>query len=285
MSKIYIAVLMTCHNRRIKTLQSLDYLYKASQYSELNIDVFLVDDASVDGTKQKVKDKYPEVNIIQGNGAMYWNGGMRLAWETAAKNRSFDFFLWLNDDTYLFEFALSDLMKVYEEFLSISNKPPIVVGSCQESEGSNYFSYGGRNETEKPIIPNGKIQFCKYMNGNIVLVPALIFKALGNLSNDYTHSMGDFDYGLRAQKEGYKCLISKRYIAVCQSNNTPDWENEKKPLKKRWELLHSPKGLNIKEYNKFRKKFWGGKWIIFAAKAYLKAIFPATYRKLSNYLN
>jgi len=57
------------------------------------------------------------------------------------------------------------------------------------------------------------------------------------------------------------------------------WTKAKYPLKFRWHLLHSPKGLNIHEYIIFRKQHWGWKWIIFAIKAYFRTLFPESFKK------
>lgn len=105
-----LAVLMTCHNRKDKTMTCLSSLYKASQPIDYSIDVFLVDDGSTDGTGEAVKEKYPEVNIIKGDGSLFWNQGMRLAWNVASSRCSYDFYLWLNDDVILFEHALRELI-------------------------------------------------------------------------------------------------------------------------------------------------------------------------------
>ena len=274
-----IAVLLTCHNRRIKTISCLKSLYDADLPVSVTFDVFLVDDGSTDGTGQAVKKQFPHVNVIQGSGNLYWNGGMRLAWETAAKTKDYDYYLWLNDDTLIDDTALTELMTGYEEALKLEDKPSIIVGTCRAEKGSNVFSYGGRNENG-PVIPNRKLQQCRYINGNLVLVPKIIFHTIGILSKDYTHTLGDIDYGLSALQNGFKCYSSKTYIAICPLNpGIPGWCNPQIPLFKRWKLLHSPKGLNIIEYNIFRKKFWGSKWIIFAIKAYLKTIIPTIYGK------
>lgn len=275
-----IAVLLTCYNRRNKTLNSLNRLFDAATKSNQKIEVFLVDDGSSDGTANAVKNQFPQVNIIRGTGDLFWNGGMRLAWETAAKTYDYDFYLWLNDDTLLFDSAISDLIECVDEIKEKDGNASVVAGACKASEDSDVFSYGGRTDAG-PVIPNGKIQLCKYINGNAVLVAREIYETLGNLSADYTHAMGDIDYGLRARQKGIGCYTTKRYIAVCPVNSTPAWQNPETPLKKRWKLLHSPHGLNLKEYNKFRQKFWGKKWIIFAVKAYMKTLFPAQYKKLS----
>lgn len=272
-----IAVLLTCYNRREKTLTCLESLYSCQMPENHILVVYLVDDGSHDGTSEVVKKYFPQVNVIQGTGNLFWNRGMRLAWEIATQINDYDFYLWLNDDTILDCNAIFQLIETYEEIIQNYNKPAVLCGACRATEKTSDFSYGGRIESGS-VIPNGKIQSCKYINGNAVLVPKEIYHIIGYLSPEYTHSMGDFDYGLRILKENLNCYTTKTYIATCpQNEGIPAWCNPQTPIKKRWELLHSPKGLNIHEYIVFRKKFWGRKWIIYAIKAYLKTIYPNMY--------
>lgn len=276
-----IAVLLTCYNRKAKTISCLKSLFAADLPAHCNLSVFLVDDGSTDGTSDEVKKNFPKVNIIKGDGQLYWSGGMRLAWETASKAQDFDFYLWLNDDTLIDDFAINELLGCYLAAKKETLNQSIIVGACRESSDCTVFSYGGRNE-DGPLIPNGKIQECKYINGNVVLISKEIFKKLGNLSSEYTHSIGDFDYGLSAIHKGIKCYTTTKYIAVCPQNISFAWSNPETPLFERIKLLYSPKGLNLKEYIIFRKKFWGWKWIIFTLKVYLKVIAPSLYNKIKN---
>lgn len=276
-----IAVLLTCHNRKDKTLNCLNFLFKADLPSNYNLEAFLVDDGSTDGTGEAVSLEFPLVNVIKGTGNLFWNQGMRLAWKTTEKIKSYDFYLWLNDDTILDKDGLERILDAYDHAKISEQSEVIITAACRALLGENEFSYGGRNESG-PVIPNGDFQTCKYINGNAVLIPKIIFNALGNLSNDYTHGMGDFDYGLRAVKNGFKCYTTKKYVATCLPNvGIPGWCNPENTLKKRWALLHSPLGLNIKEYIIFRKKFWKSKWLIFAIKAYAKMLSPNLYNKIS----
>ena len=278
----FIAVLLTCHNRREETIYCLKNLFKSILPSNFMLNVFLVDDGSNDGTAAEVKNLFPQINVIMGSGNLFWNKGMRLAWETAVKEKEYDFYLWLNDDTVLSDFAIVELLECYRGALEKDLQPAIIVGACQSFAGSNKFSYGGRTESG-PVIPNGKIQTCLYINGNATLISKAIYKELGNLSSDYSHSIGDSDYGFRAIKAGYNCYTTKIYIATCPNHESlPSWCNPKIPLVERWKSLHSPKGLNIREYNIFRRKFWGWKWIIYALKAYTKTLNPNLYYKITN---
>lgn len=279
-----IAILITCHNRKAKTLACIKTLFELQKPNNIiNVDVYLVDDGSTDGTSEAINERFSEVNIIQGNGDLFWNQGMRLAWDTAAKTNDYDFYLWMNDDVILEKDAFIELFDCYTEALKNHNKESIITGSFKKSKLTDEFSYGGRTESGI-VIPNGKLQQCKYINGNTVLIPKKIYSNLGNLSSDYTHAMGDFDYGLRAVQAGFKNFTTKKYIGICPTNEDPQWSNPKVPLKKRLELFRSPLGLNFKEYMVFRKKFWKWEWILFAIKAYLKVLFPSLYKTSKNFL-
>lgn len=271
------AVLLTCHNRRDKTLKCLEALYNSNkELNNLDLKIFLVDDGSTDGTSSLVSKHYPEVILIQGDGSLFWNQGMRLAWEKAIEFANFDYFLWLNDDTIIDKNALQILLAT-DNTIRDRSELRLITAACRANNESNIFSYGGRTDLG-PVIPNGEIQECRYVNGNLVLVPNSLFLKIGNLSNHYTHGIGDNDYGLRCIEAGGKCYTTAEFIATCPPNEgIPGWCNPSVPLRKRWKLFHSPRGLNIKEYNFFRKRFWGRKWLLFAVKAYLKVLFPKFY--------
>ena len=272
-----VAILLTCFNRKQQTLSCLKNMQLSiDDFQKYKFDTFLVDDGSTDGTSEAVKLDFPKVNIIEGTGNLFWNQGMRLAWNTALENDDYDFYIWLNDDTLIDADAITNLFECYYENLKQTNIQTIVTASCRNDDAFQ-FSYGGRND-DGNVIPNNEIQDCKYMNGNFVLVPAEIVDRMGILSDDYTHAMGDFDYGLRALKLGFCVITTKNYIAICPVNtNIPTWCNPKKGLLERWKSLHSPLGLNIKEYKVFRNKFWHDQYYIFVIKAYIKCLLPSMY--------
>ena len=276
-----IAVLLTCHNRKEKTISCLNSLYKANLFLNYSLEVYLVDDASIDGTTKAITNFFPNVTIIRGNGNLYWNQGMRLAWLKAIeKNINYDFFLWLNDDSFLEKDALEHLFDCFNEYKNIKGIDSVIVGACKESNKSKVFSYGLRIN-ENIIEPNGVFQTGNMMNGNLVLIPNTIYKKIGILSNNYTHAMGDHDYGLRAIEGGFDLVTTKKYVAICETHiNLPDWCNPHKDFQKRWQSLNSPLGLNINEYKLFRKRFWPKGYLISILKIYFRCFFPSIYTKI-----
>ena len=278
-----VAILLTCFNRKQQTLSCLKNAYSSLEnLANYEFDFYLVDDGSTDGTFESVSKYFPEVNLIRGNGNLYWNQGMRLAWVTAAKTKEYNFYIWLNDDTLIDPNGMSHLFDCYFESYKDTDNESIITGACRnDNEGK--FSYGGRAD-KGPVLPNGRIQDCKYINGNFVLIPKKIIADIGILSDDYTHGMGDFDYGLSALRNGYNLATTKRYVATCPNNiGIPIWCNPKVKLIERWKHFHSPLGLNIQEYKIFVKKNWPINSFQYILKAYVKCLIPTIYHKLSNY--
>lgn len=266
-----IAVLLTCHNRREKTLRCLHSLFKMSIPNAYLIEVFLVDDGSTDGTSQAVKNLYPQINIIKSDGSLYWGWGMNLAWKKASV-KDFDSYLWLNDDLILSNNSLSVLINNFVK----SNRKSIIVGACQSSK--NEVTYSGYLSLKNNIklIPNGDIQKCEYFNGNVVLIPYQVFKKVGFIDSKFHHGKGDFDYGLRAKKAGIDSFVSSSYVAICELHNQlPIWCNSNYSILKRWRSFISPLGGNPKANFILERRHFG---LVPATlhyfSIYLRLIFP-----------
>lgn len=238
------AILMTVHNRKSQTLKCLEACRE--QFAELkgkfDFTVYLVDDGSTDGTSEAVLEMFPGIVILKGDGSLFWNHGMIRAWEEAAKE-DFDFYIWLNDDTILLPGALGVLL----ENSSYLRHKAILAGTAKDSSGR--LSYGGRTRKGRLIPPDETIPIpCDTFNGNLVLVPRYAFKALGTMDPHYSHSFGDYDYGIRADKAGITTVIAPGVLALCDRNpGLPKWRNGAYTLKQRYCAIISPKGRPFRE--------------------------------------
>jgi len=274
-----IAVLITCHNRKEKTIQCLKALYSQKDLGESYlIEVFLVDDGCTDGTADTIGLDFPQVIIIQGSGELYWNRGMLLAWETAAEVNDFDYYLWLNDDTFLLKNGIETIFK--ETFLT-----SIVCGATK-SQLTQKATYGAfTSKPQKLLIPNGKYQNADYCNGNCVLIPRYVFEKLGNLDPIFQHALGDFDYSLRARKKGIEIKVAPAFVGFCESHESvPIWRNKKINVLKRLRLLYSGlSGVKPFEFFIFEKRHFGIKSALYRFfLAHLRAIFPLIWKIKSN---
>lgn len=244
MKKETIAVIMTVHNRKNTTIECLRRLYMCPIPKNVEIFVYLMDDGSTDGTREAVLYEFPSVNVIQGNGKLYWNKGMRECWKEALKYKH-DFFLWLNDDTYLYENAVEELYDVYKGLSPMS----LVAGQLCSSANPKQQTYGGKFKG-KVIVPTGNAEICDVACGNVLLIPKAVVDKIGILSKFYSHKWGDFDYSIRAISKGIGIYTTRCFIGTCDKNNVPrgKWCNSNFPLRKRIEYFFSPNGATPLEY-------------------------------------
>lgn len=248
-----IAVLLTVFNRKQTTLDCLRSLFSLVCPSGYDIKVYLTDDGCTDGTPEALKAEFPQVNIISGNGSLYWNRGMIAAWNEAAKSDPV-FYLWLNDDTILLPDALKSLIATAEK-----NPDTIVVGTCHATDNPDRITYGARDKSMSLINPHSATTTtCKTFNGNIVLVPDCVYRQLGTLDPIYRHSLGDFDYGLRASKAGIGITVAPGIQGICDTHATiAKWCDPDKSFAERWRHFLSPTGANPFEFFRFRQRHYG----------------------------
>jgi GT2 family glycosyltransferase len=242
-----IAVLITCFNRKKHTVKCIERLFSVFN----SIDVYLVDDGSVDGTSQEIQNKFPQVKLIKGSGDLYWNRGMHLAWEHARK-KDYEFYLWINDDVTIYDNCFLELMECSKK----SNYNSIITGVI-ESPDKKKIIYGGKDKQRNRLYKEGDMKEVHYMNGNVVLVSRKIFKLLGNLDSRFHHDYGDVDYGFRALKNNIKIYTTTQIVGSCLENN--NWRVRKlgTSIINRFRLLYSPIGANPNNTFYFKNKHFG----------------------------
>ncbi len=247
-----LAILMTVFNRKKDTLRCLKCIYNQLPISECQVEIYLTNDGCTDGTPEAIMAQYPLIHIIKGDGNLYWNRGMYTAWKEAAKF-DYDYYLWLNDDTYLFVDSILRMLQESEDVMDSA----IIVGASR-SEVFCSVTYGLHYVNGKLLIPNGDFQEGGNLQGNTVLVPKSIYKILGLLDFHYLHAGGDTDYGLRAKKKNIKLLLSKEYTGFCESHlSLSKWCNPDYSFTQRWKNLNSPIGMPLSILFYHEKKHYG----------------------------
>ena len=269
-----IATLITCHNRREKTLACLEALFKCSLPPDVSNRVILVDDGSSDGTSESVRQKHPEVLIIEGTGSLFWAGGMRVAY-AAALVQGHDFYLWLNDDTVLCANALAKALDTVQRF----SQRCVAVGTTK-SKYSESPTYGGfkresRGFSLRHILlqPGDEPVECDQMNGNMVLIPQQIAQAVGNIDKSFTHGLGDIDYGLRVRKAGFRLVVVPGYVGDCEHNPLATGHTDLTlGLLKRLRLVFSSKAFPPYPWLVFTSRHAGPLWPLHWIKPYVDVV-------------
>jgi GT2 family glycosyltransferase len=270
-----IAVLLATFNRREKTLSCLRQLFDQTLPDDAEIEVFLTDDNSPDGTAVAVEVNYPSVHLLEGSGSLFWAGGMRNSWREALKY-DFDYYLLLNDDTLLKAAALYKLISYAYKF-----PDAICIGSTADSSGK--VSYGGRKLYNPykvqsfSVYSDTELIECDMANANIMMVPRGAVAVIGILSDSYTHSIADFDYTIRANKAGIHTFVIPGILGYCTDDHGNNWKSTNVSLSERIKYLKSPKGLAYREYLHFIRQHFPQHLPAAFIKLWMKTLFPVLW--------
>lgn len=276
-----IAVIMTAHNRKDKTIMCLRSLYSQSGIENLDVFVFLTDDGCTDDTVSSVLANFSNVKVVKGDGNLYWSRGMYVAWKEAEKE-SFDYYLWLNDDIVLYKNLFSELFLSYSKVDQMS-----IITGIIENETKTKTLYGAKDSKGVPLPANGTPQKVPFMNGNLVLVPQKVVDKIGIIDKVYHHDLGDFDYGLTAQEHGIGVYTSCCPLAYGYENNIRRKRKWGVSLVERLKNLNnpllSPPYLSLyfkkKHHHCFRGVFWAAVdiFVAFFPDHLVHFLFPNRY--------
>lgn len=235
-----VAIVTPVHNRRELTLQCLRSLARIDR-TNLDLRIIVVDDGSTDGTADAVRANFPAVEIIQGDGNLWYSGGMNAGIEHALK-QEVDYVWCVNDDSIFDEKCLIKLIECAEK------NPRSVVGAIlllwdkphqlfQTSPQWNAFGGGWRHWNQQTVwtIPE-KPWEVELIVGNCVLFPAQAIREVGLMFTEKLPHYGDAEYTPRMRKKGWRLLIEPRARVFC-SPNTPPPRLRKMNLRQKMDAL------------------------------------------------
>lgn len=186
----------------VECIKSLKYI------TYPNYKILIVDNASMDGSVEYFREKYPEIEIIENKENLGFAGGNNVGIQKAMESEM-DYVLLLNNDTIVDPEFLTELVKVAEK-----NKRIGIVGP-------KIYQYENR---EKILLSGGKILFWRgcipkgcevniitdvdMISGCCMLIKKEVIETIGMLDTTYFFGWEDADYCISTKKRGYKVVCS-----------------------------------------------------------------------------
>lgn len=178
-----LAIVVLNYNGKM-FVNSLYYSIQMQTYNEF--DLIVLDNASTDDSVDKIKNKVKKARIIEFKN----NIGFARAFNYAAKNLSYDFLLFLNNDLYLAQNCVENLMKIclkYPKALIFNSKAMYWKDkSIINAAGGKLTYIGGAyliGNKEKDNRNHNKIIGAAY--GASMLIKRDLFLKLGGFDPDF----------------------------------------------------------------------------------------------------
>ena len=219
-----IAIIIPVYNRKNTTLNCISQFQQISKKG-FETDIIVIDDGSTDGTSEAIMQKYPDTILLQGDGNLWWSGGINKGFEYALKEK-YEFVYTINDDVKMFPETLQFL------YDTTKNNRNAVAASVLLGEDDVIYSAGikfkGHFKRMKSQIKGkykpsyaGKIWEADCIATKSALIPIEVIKKVGFFnSKRFPHNYADFDYFIRVKKAGFSLLINMSSKIYTEGSDT-----------------------------------------------------------------
>ncbi|MGB5261656.1 MAG: glycosyltransferase family 2 protein [Gammaproteobacteria bacterium] len=220
-----LCIIIPVLNRWEQTQKCLAHL-RGGSFTDFNI--IVVDHGSTDGTREGLKNGYPDVMRVPGTTDLWWTGATNLGIRTALEHGA-DLIMLLNNDCYVAPDTIETLLRH-----SASNPDAIIApvhrnlnsGEIITRRGGTLFLLGfptlllpGRS-LYKPDTDSIK-RTSLIMGGRGTLIPADIFASIGLFNEaELPHYWADHDFFLRCKKQGIRQYIAQNTLVDIDERTT-----------------------------------------------------------------
>ncbi len=209
-----------------------------------DIQVIVIDDGSIDGTKESIAKDFPKVKVLVGDGNLWCMGAFAMGVDYVKPlAKPGDFILTQNQDAYFDKDFVSTLLDVSE----LNQRA--IVGSINFSSKSKTPIYHTHMLLGGVFIPHiikgevSDIEPSDTLNTRGTLFPIEVFEKIDNFSPLFPHYAGDYEIACRAKRNGFKLLVSTKSLCYSWDDNVGLAKRirlkKKKTLKDIYELFFS----------------------------------------------
>lgn len=226
---MYIWICIPVFNRVQNTIECLESLTR-QRYRLFH--TIVCDDGSTDSTSDIIKKHYPDIHLLEGDGNLWWTGGINKCIEYVLKNcNEDDLILTLNNDLIIPEDYLENLYKAALRYPhSIITSVVYDIDNPQKifdpGYRKNWVTTKSRSiSIKKDHVPgDDDVAEITHASGRGTLIPVDVFRTIGLYDmKNLPHYSADYDLTHRARRHGYKIYISykaKVYSYVLETGLT-----------------------------------------------------------------
>ena len=185
-----------------------DCLLSLREQTRTDFRVIVVNDGSTDGTAAMLAEEFPEVEVVTGDGNLFWTAGVNVGIRRALVLGATRLMTMNNDVLVLPDFVAQMLAWA-------DRHPTAVLGALELDVATGQPIYGGelldwRTNTRRPLLAElpadqrHGLHPVSYLPGRGLLIPRAVIAAIGLFDEKrLPHYLADFDYTSVARRHGF----------------------------------------------------------------------------------
>lgn len=250
-----VYVVVPTYNRWEEARVSLGRLLE-SKYRDFRI--LLVEDGCTDGTVEKCRIEFPMVEILHGDGDLWWSGATNLGTRYAIEHGA-DLVLWINDDIRVEPETLDNLVETHLR----CGPRSVVCARIRLPEGEREWRgdpppwHPDFASWIQPELPTeGDLRIEHPPGGQGVLIPAACYRDVGFLDREtFPMNWADHNFHYRAMRAGYSYYISPLAVVWERANRAPQEEKDLFTIRNAWWFLTNRRSYgNMKALRRHLKR-------------------------------
>lgn len=226
-----VALVVPVHNNKADTTEFLESL-KGVTYP--NYKIIIIDDGSTDGTEDMIKENYPYVILLKGDGNLWWSGATNMGIKKAIVIGADYVVLGGMNDTIVDSEFITALVDTAE-----NNPHSITLPKVYFYDNPKKLSFAGGDinwlKGWPTCIGAGEIDTgqydlqCDIKHGGLgILVNTSFFEDIGMMDfKNFPMYWGDTDFTYRAYKKGYRIIYEPKSMMWHKMCSTVKKENLK----------------------------------------------------------
>lgn len=211
-----VSIISVNYNQTAVTCAMLDSI-RRQDYQ--NIEVFVVDNGSLESPEAVLGSSYPEVRFIRSATNLGFAGGNNLAVRQARG----EYLFFLNNDTELTDGCISTLLDLFLEVPNLGAVSPKILYFPEKTGQPHIIQYAGTTAVSPLTARNRTIgwgetdrgQFSEagptaYVHGAAMLVPRSVIARAGTMAEDFFLYYEELDWSERIRRAGFEIWVEPR---------------------------------------------------------------------------
>ena len=253
-----IHIVIPVFNRKEYTKACLESL-KAQ--TDQNFKVVIVDDGSTDGTGQMLQEEFPEVDVLRGDGNLFWTAGVNMGIRHALQKGA-EHIMTMNNDIVVDKGLIENMYRWHKE------KPEALLGALELDIDTGKPIFGGERldwklskiEQVLDVLPESEqkgLHRVTHLPGRGLFIPRVVFEKIGLFDQDrFPHYIADYDFTHTARRAGFELYVNYDARILTYPDESGERQLRKdKSLKNYYKHLFDIKGGgNLRDFTRFTFK-------------------------------